>query len=57
VVLCHGLLVGGPDEIKLPRFGSAGSGNVVRVVFELGGPVDRRFAVAASICAASIWWS
>jgi hypothetical protein len=41
VVLCHGLLVGGPDELKLPRFGSAGVGNVVRVVFDLGGPVDR----------------
>jgi hypothetical protein len=30
-------------EIKLPRFGSPGVGNVVRVVFELGGPVDRSF--------------
>ena len=28
-------------EIKLLRFGSAGVGNVVRVVFELGGPMNR----------------
>jgi hypothetical protein len=38
---CHGELVSGHDEISCLRLGSWSIGNVVAVVFDLGGSVDR----------------